>query len=58
MEVLIASAILSFAVAAISQAIVAGQTQTYEALHAQRGMSLADALIEEIQALPYPGFPR
>jgi len=53
MEVLIASAILSFAVAAISQAIVAGQKQTYESLHQLRGISLAEALIEEIQALPY-----
>ena len=52
-EVLIASAILSFAVAAICQAIVAGQMQTYEALHQLRAVSLAEALIEEIQALPY-----
>ena len=52
-EVLIASAILSFAVAAICQAIVAGQMQTYEALHQLRAMSLAEALVEEMQALPY-----
>ena len=52
-EVLIASAILSFAVAAICQAIVAGQMQTYEALHQLRAMSLAEALVEEVQALPY-----
>ena len=52
-EVLIASAVLSFAVAAICQAVVAGQQQTYEALHDLRGMSLAEALVEEVQALPY-----
>ena len=52
-EVLIASAILAFAVVAICQAVVAGQMQTYEALHQLRGMSLAEALVEEIRALPY-----
>ena len=52
-EVLIASAVLSFAVAAICQAVVAGQQQTYAALHDLRGMSLAEALVEEVQALPY-----
>lgn len=52
-EVLIASAILAFAVVAICQAVVAGQMQTYEALHQLRGMSLAEALVEEVQALPY-----
>lgn len=53
MEVLIASAILSFAVAAIAQSIVAGQMQTYEALHELRAMALAESLIEEIIAQPY-----
>jgi len=52
-EVLIASAVLAFAVVAICQAVVAGQMQTYEALHQLRGMALAEALVEEIQALPY-----
>lgn len=52
-EVLIASAIIAFAVAAISQAVVSAQMQTYEALHDLRGMSLAEALVEEAIALPY-----
>ena len=52
-EVLIASAVLAFAVVAICQAVVAGQMQTYEALHQLRGMALAEAMVEEIQALPY-----
>ncbi|MBI1337600.1 MAG: hypothetical protein GC164_11625 [Phycisphaera sp.] len=53
MEVLIASTILAFSVAAITQAIVAGQTQSYEALHEYRALSLAEALMEEILAKPY-----
>lgn len=52
-EVLIASAIIAFAVAAISQAVVSAQMQTYEALHDLRGMSLAESLVEEAIALPY-----
>ena len=52
-EVMIASAILAFAIAAISQAIVAGQMQTYEALHDWRGLCLAEAMVEEIISLPY-----
>ncbi len=52
-EVMIASAILAFAVIAITQLIVAGQTQSIEALHHRRGQSLAEALMDEILALPY-----
>lgn len=52
-EVMIATAILAFAVAAVSQAIVAGQMQTYEALHNWRGLCLAEAMVEEIISLPY-----
>lgn len=48
-----ASAILSFAVAAITQAITAGQMQTAEALHQVRAMALVDAMLEEIQSKPY-----
>lgn len=53
MEVLIASAILAFAVAAIAQAIVAGQMQVYAALYELRAASLAESMIEEIIAKPY-----
>lgn len=52
-ETLIASAILAFAVAAISQSISAGQMQTYAALNQMRGMALVEAMMEEIQSLPY-----
>ncbi len=51
LETLIASAILTFSVAAIAQSIVVGQAQTYEALHAQRAVFLAEALLEEILAV-------
>jgi prepilin-type N-terminal cleavage/methylation domain-containing protein len=52
-ETLIASAILAFAVAAISQSISVGQMQTYAALHEQRGIALVETMIEEIHALDY-----
>lgn len=52
-EVLIASAILAFAVAAITQAITAGQMQTAEALHQVRATALVEAMLEEIVSLPY-----
>ena len=52
-EALLAAAILSFSVAAIAQAVVAGQMHTYEALHQLRGMTLAEALMEEILAQPW-----
>ena len=52
-ECLVASAVLAVAVAAISQAIVAGQMSTYDALHSERAVGLAEALMEEILALPY-----
>lgn len=52
-EAMTAAVVLSIAVIAVSQALVAGQMQTYDALHRQRAMALADALIEEIVRLPY-----
>jgi prepilin-type N-terminal cleavage/methylation domain-containing protein len=52
-EVLLACVILSFAVLSITQMIVAGQMQTYEALHHRRGQSLAEALMDEVLSLPY-----
>jgi MSHA pilin protein MshD len=53
LEVLIASVILSLAVAALSQAIVSGQSHAYDSLHRMRAMALAQSLMEEIIALPY-----
>ena len=52
-ESLMATAVLALAVLAITQAIVSGQMQTYEALHDQRAVSLGEALVEEVLALPY-----
>ena len=52
-EVLIASVVLAIAAAALTQAIVAGQVQTSEALRDWRAVSLAEALLEEVLALPY-----
>jgi len=48
-----ASAILAFAVSAISYAISAGQAQTHDALHEMRATSLAEAMLEEVVSLPY-----
>lgn len=48
-----ASAILAFAVAAISYAVSTGQAQTHYALHELRAISLTEALMEEIVAFPY-----
>jgi len=53
LETLIASSVLAFAVAAVSQSIVAGQMQTYEALHELRATSLAEAMLEEVLSKPY-----
>lgn len=52
-ECLIASAILALAVVAVSQAIVAGQMQTVDALHRARALELAEALMDEVLRLPY-----
>jgi prepilin-type N-terminal cleavage/methylation domain-containing protein len=52
-EVLMASAILAFAVAAISFAVSTGQAQTHNALHELRALSLAEAMLEEIVAFPF-----
>ncbi len=52
-EALLASAVLAFVVAALTQAIVAGQMQTYDAMHSGRAMALAEAMMEEILVLPY-----
>ena len=52
-ECLLASVILAFAVVAISQAVLAGQRQTYAALHQRRAVELAEALMDEVLHLPY-----
>lgn len=52
-EVLIASAVLAFVVAALAHAVVAGQMQTADSLHAMRGAALAEAMMEEILSKPY-----
>ena len=52
-EVLIATAILSFSVAAITQAIVAGQMQTYEALKQSRALALLEQLEGQVLAIEY-----
>lgn len=48
-----ASTILALCVLAITHAVTAGQEQTHFAMHEMRAMSLAEALMEEIQDLPY-----
>ena len=53
LETLIASAILTIVVVAVSQAIVAGQMQVYDALHRARALELAEALMDEVLRLPY-----
>jgi len=53
MESLIASSILSFAVLAVLQPIVAGQSQSTHALNEMRALALAEAMIEEVLSRPY-----
>ena len=48
-----ASVILAVVVVAVTQAIMAGQMQCYDALHRRRGMFLAEALMDEVLRLPY-----
>lgn len=52
-ECLLASVILAFAVVAVSQAVLAGQMQTADALHRARALELTEALMEEVTRLPY-----
>jgi hypothetical protein len=44
---------LSFAVVAITQSVVGGQKQTYNALHELRAGMLAESLLEEVLVVPY-----
>lgn len=52
-EVLIASAILSFATLAVVQAVTAGQAQTLDALKRARADALAEAMLEEVLSKSY-----
>ena len=52
-EAVLAAAVLTFVVAALTQAIAAGQGQTYAALHANRGVELAEALMDEALSRPW-----
>lgn len=53
MEVMFALLVLSFSVAALTQAVVSGQSHTYEAMHASRAITLAEAMIDEVLSKPY-----
>jgi len=53
MEVMFAMMVLSFSVAALTQAIVSGQSHTYEAMHSSRAVALAEAMIDEVLSKPY-----
>lgn len=52
-ECLLASAVLALAVVAVTQAVVAGQMQTAEALRRARALGLGEALTDEVLRLPY-----
>ncbi|MEM1444511.1 MAG: prepilin-type N-terminal cleavage/methylation domain-containing protein [Planctomycetota bacterium] len=52
-EVLLASAILAFSAAALSQAVLSGQAHTYHALHEAKAVSLVQSTMEQVLALPY-----
>ena len=52
-EALIAMLILAGAVVAVSQAVLAGQMQSADAVHRRRAVELATTLMEEIVRLPY-----
>ena len=45
--------VLGFSVTALTQAVVSGQSHTYEAMHASRAITLAEAMIDEILSKPY-----
>jgi MSHA pilin protein MshD len=53
MEAMFAVMVLAFSVAALTQAVVSGQSHTYEAMHGSRAISLAEAMIDEVLSKPY-----
>ena len=52
-ECLLAVTLLAFSVAAVAQAVLAGQMQSYNALHQRRAVEMAEALMDEVLHLPY-----
>lgn len=52
-ESVLATGILAIAVLALTEAVVRGQTLTYEALHSGRAIALINGKFEEILAEPY-----
>ena len=52
-EVLLASAVLAFAVAALSQAMMVAQGQVHGAVDETRAVSLLEATMAEVMRLPY-----
>ncbi len=52
-EAMLATALLGVATVGVVQAVATGQTQTYDALHADRALGLAEAMMEEIVILNY-----
>lgn len=48
-----AAMVLVVVVVAVSQALLAGQMQVYDAVHRARAIELAEALMDEILRLPY-----
>jgi len=52
-EVLLASAILAFSVAALTQAIVVGQAHAYDSVHSVRAASLLEATMAEVMSKTY-----
>ena len=52
-EVLLASAILAFAVAAFAQALLSGQAHVYAGVNEARAVSILEATMAEVIRLPY-----
>ena len=48
-----AAMVLIVVVVAVSQALLAGQMQTHDAVHRGRAIELAEALMDEVLRLPY-----
>lgn len=53
LECMVALTIFPLAVVAIAYAVVSGQSQAAEAVHRERAVQLAEALMEEVVALGY-----
>lgn len=52
-EALIATAVLSVAVLSVTEAVVSGQMQAYDAQHAQRALMIGEQLIERVLSMQY-----